>query len=376
MEPAVKTGSLVFVIPSSLYRVGDIITFKSGTKTTTTHRLVAVSADKFRTAGDANNQPDPSLISAHQILGKVFYVTPYLGYIAAFAKTPPGFILFVIVPATIIIYEEIKTLFSLVPLSLLRRGVRGEVLSIKPLILIPIFSAAFILITVKSISYLSDIETSSNNSFTAFVTTPTPTPTSIPSPTTTPTPSPANHLVFSEIQIKGANANQDFVEIYNPTNSPVNLNGWSIRRKNSSCSDASLVSIPSGKSIPAHGFFLWSNDQGTFETDIGADVSNGNNISENYSLVLMMPDSTVVDQVAWGNCATPYGEGTPYPDINNDIKSIERKAYWNSVAADMVPLGAHELKGNGFDANNNSTDFISRTAISQPQNSSSSTETP
>ena len=37
----------------------------------------------------------------------------------------------------------------------------------------------------------------------------------------------ANHIVISEIQVgQTGHANNEFVELYNPTNSPVDLTGW------------------------------------------------------------------------------------------------------------------------------------------------------
>ena len=180
--------------------------------------------------------------------------------------------------------------------------------------------------------------------------------------------------MISEVQLHGGNANEDFVELYNPTNSAINLSGWEIRVKGSSGADSSLVLIPSGKSIPAHGFFLWSNDQGTYETDIGADVSNGNNIGENNSLKLEDASDNPVDQVGWGNVVGHYVEGTPYANFSASFQSIERKAYSSSTTVSMSTGGSDIDKGNAFDAGNNLTDFITRT--SQPQNSTSSPETP
>ena len=62
--------------------------------------------------GDANKDFDPINITNSNIIGKVRLTIPYLGYLASYAKKPWGFILLVIVPATILIYEELKTLFD------------------------------------------------------------------------------------------------------------------------------------------------------------------------------------------------------------------------------------------------------------------------
>lgn len=366
MEPAIKTGSLVFTQPRSVYLVGDIITFKSDSKskTTTTHRIVAQGGGVVKTIGDANQSPDSKLIPVSQILGKVIYTLPYIGYLAGFIQTPQGFILFVIVPATILVYEELKGLFLEIKNKLKSpKTVSSDVYKTVWLAVIPVLFAGLV-VTTRSNSFFHDTEISSQNTITAWITEPTP------------TPSLANHIVISEIQIKGQNALQDFVELYNPTNTPVDLSGWKLRYCATNRDEVSLAVIPAGKTLPAYGFFLWANNSSGFASSIGADISNTNNLGENYSVGLRKPDNTLVDQVGWGISNCPLSEGTRYPDINNDVKSIERKAYWNSTSADMIVGGSHESKGNGFDNHDNATDFISRPTGSNPQNSLSPTETP
>ena len=196
-----------------------------------------------------------------------------------------------------------------------------------------------------SLSYFSDSGNSSNNVLSASAEFPTATPTTAPQI--------ANHVVISEVQINGANANQDFVELYNPTNSSVDLNGWQLRMKNSAGTDESLVLIGSGESIPAHGFFLWaSNKSSGFDTSVGADVTNNNTLSENNSIELEDASDGTVDQVGWGNVAGHYVEGTPYSTSPGASASIERKAYTSSTPSSMAG-GSDDLKGNGFDAGDN-----------------------
>ena len=312
MEPAVKTGSLVIVFPSPLYKVGDIVTYKTGKKDTTTHRLVAASGGQYKTAGDANNTPDPALITSDSILGRVVSVTPYLGYIAGFAKTPPGFILFVIVPATIIVYEELKSLFSTIkrvplpkntplfqfPSPKLGEGSKVEY-PIKPVfIIIPIFFAAFILATVKSISYFSDTETSSQNSFTAFITTPTPT---IPLPTSSPSPTPTPHPVINEVA-SAVNPNDEWVEIFNPNSSPLDISGWKIQ------DNTETDIIPTVTPIPANGYAVIMGSNGntslipiTAITIVLSDTKVGNNLgNDGDRVILKTPTDTVIDQMSYG----------------------------------------------------------------------------
>jgi signal peptidase len=114
MEPKIKTGSVVFDTKKNDYKVNDVITFKvKDSKDTTTQRLHEVKIDHkkqtfYVTKGDANDAPDGELVLKANVVGKVQFSFPYLGYLVAFIKTLPGLIIFVVIPATIIIYEEIS----------------------------------------------------------------------------------------------------------------------------------------------------------------------------------------------------------------------------------------------------------------------------
>ncbi|MBM3282934.1 lamin tail domain-containing protein [Candidatus Gottesmanbacteria bacterium] len=185
------------------------------------------------------------------------------------------------------------------------------------------------------------------------------------------------HVVISEIQISGGAgaSSQDFVELYNPSNSGINLNNWNLRKRNNSGNESSLVLIQEDKIIPAHGYFLWGNTDGDFANNIGADVSNGNNISENNSIALLNASDQIIDQVAWGSGTNQFTEGSVIPDNPGTNQNLERKARSTSTVDSMSVGGIDEFKGNSYDSNNNTADFILR-ATSQPQNSSSPAEKP
>jgi len=106
MSPAINTGDLVVVKPISKYQKGDIITFWSKEKINITHRIISIQDNQINTKGDANQVSDQDFIEKNQILGKVFYNIPNFGYIVFFIKSIPGLITLIIVPATIIIYQE------------------------------------------------------------------------------------------------------------------------------------------------------------------------------------------------------------------------------------------------------------------------------
>ena len=116
MEPAIKTGALVVIKPSDEYRVDDVIMFGEDTKTKvpTTHRIVADEVRSgvfyYTTKGDANEDPDPQQVKQSEVIGKVLFSIPYLGYVLDFAKKPMGFILLIGVPATLVVFDEVANI--------------------------------------------------------------------------------------------------------------------------------------------------------------------------------------------------------------------------------------------------------------------------
>lgn len=109
MEPSIKTGGVVVVKPASTYQVGDVITFgpRSKTKPPTTHRIIEVTEEgNFVTKGDANTDEDMRTVSRYEVVGKVLFSLPYVGYVVATAQKPWGFAIIIGIPATIIVWEE------------------------------------------------------------------------------------------------------------------------------------------------------------------------------------------------------------------------------------------------------------------------------
>ncbi|HYF05827.1 MAG TPA: signal peptidase I [Patescibacteria group bacterium] len=112
MEPNIKTGSVIITTPSKEYQIGDVITYsRAGNKIPITHRIVDVSIENgtqyFKTKGDNNEDPDDAKVSKINIIGKVRWSIPYIGYGLNAVKNPIGFAVIIVVPATILIYGEV-----------------------------------------------------------------------------------------------------------------------------------------------------------------------------------------------------------------------------------------------------------------------------
>ena len=125
MEPTVDTGSVIVIDDVSVENVetGDVITFTtSGETRPTTHRVIEVVQEdgqrQFRTKGDANEEPDQSLVSPGQVEGRMMtvggypFVIPYIGYVIQFAGTQLGMITLVFVPLTLFVLNEIWRIVS------------------------------------------------------------------------------------------------------------------------------------------------------------------------------------------------------------------------------------------------------------------------
>jgi signal peptidase len=117
MEPAIKTGGIVVSKPQESYQVGDVISYLDReSKKNITHRIYSVEesaggVSSYITKGDANNAPDPQAITNDRIVGKVIFTLPYVGYAVDTVKKPYGFLAIIIIPAAIIILDELRKIF-------------------------------------------------------------------------------------------------------------------------------------------------------------------------------------------------------------------------------------------------------------------------
>jgi len=106
MEPAIKVGSLILAKPANVddLQVEDIIVFRSpGNAVTLTHRIVSIREEDgqryFQTKGDASNGGDPQEVLLEGGVHRLAFKLPYLGYFVDFAKSGPGLMLLLILPA-------------------------------------------------------------------------------------------------------------------------------------------------------------------------------------------------------------------------------------------------------------------------------------
>jgi len=80
MEPVLHRGDLLFVTAGD-YKVGDIVIYnRNDVPYTIVHRIIKETPKGFVIKGDNNPVPDPGFVKKEQILGKVRFAIPLLGY--------------------------------------------------------------------------------------------------------------------------------------------------------------------------------------------------------------------------------------------------------------------------------------------------------
>jgi hypothetical protein len=180
----------------------------------------------------------------------------------------------------------------------------------------------------------------------------------------------ANHVVISEI-FSGytGEANNEFVELYNPTESPIDLKGHRLVKLTASGTETVLIE-DIDMVIGARGFLLFGHDDYTGSITPDKVYSSGA-ISSNNSIILDRGSiNDLVDLVGMGSAGTFEGTAASNPASG---KSLERKAHAEATAVSMTAGGTDEFLGNGYDTQNNAQDFVIR-SLPEPQNSQSSTE--
>ncbi|UJR80762.1 Fibronectin type III domain protein [Sandaracinus amylolyticus] len=188
-------------------------------------------------------------------------------------------------------------------------------------------------------------------------------------------------VVISEVSPQGASsASDEFVELYNRSNMPVDVGGLRIRYapQNPTAALTDRAVLRTGTVILPHGYLLVTSSG--YTGAVPGDSRDGESvntitwtqgIAASGSILLTLADGTTrIDAVGWGTPAVFEGAAAPAP---SGSQSLERRAHGGATAESMGPGGADELGGNAQDTDDNGSDFIVRT-MRDPQSSSSPRE--
>lgn len=190
------------------------------------------------------------------------------------------------------------------------------------------------------------------------------------------------HVVISQIQLSGTgNAQDEFVELYNPTDTPIEMTGWRLTRKSSSGgSIQNLVANLSGTIAP-RSYYLISHPSASTASIADKVYSSSSSAMTTNNTISLFSDAgvTIVDKIGLGTAVDV--ESSAFATNPTNDQSIVRKATADSTEASLHTGGAEANFGNGFDTDTNETDFVLFTTslprnASSPQAQPQSTSTP
>jgi DNA/RNA endonuclease YhcR with UshA esterase domain len=190
----------------------------------------------------------------------------------------------------------------------------------------------------------------------------------------------ADHVVISQVFGGGGNSgapyNKDFIELYNPTNQEVSLEGWSVQYASSTGTTWGVT--PLKGNIPAYGYYLVAEAGGANGVDLPTpDQTGPSTMAAGAGKVALFKDKTTaasgakptgaIDLVGYGS-GTDWYEGSTGPTATlSASKSAQRRPYSNTNPAPG--------KGNAWDTDDNAADFYVG-AITSVRNTASPAETP
>ena len=189
-----------------------------------------------------------------------------------------------------------------------------------------------------------------------------------------------NSLKISEVLVKSTSTlsnNIQFIELYNSTSTAISLKEISLQYLGSRGKKIKRISKENLGTIPGYGFYLIASTSTIFGKKADSTFLSNKKLSTQSAggtifLVatttdLGLPTSTdpslILDKLAYGN-GNIYPEGEAISSIQEGV-SWERKAYSTSTQENYSDW---QFAGNGYDSDNNSTDFIFQNQPN-PQNS-------
>ena len=166
--------------------------------------------------------------------------------------------------------------------------------------------------------------------------------------------------MISEFRVRGpVGGNDEFVELYNLSSSPVDISGWKIKGSNNAAGTSVRLTVQAGTVLNPGCHFLATNSNigGPYSGSVPGDQRYGTGITDDGGIVLTRGDDSVVDQVGMSS-GSAFKEGTPLTSLGSLNLDREYERMPGSLA------------GNGTDTDNNAGDFL-LVSPSNPQNLSS-----
>jgi hypothetical protein len=176
--------------------------------------------------------------------------------------------------------------------------------------------------------------------------TPTSTVTSTPTVTTTPLPGNVRSVVINEVAWAGtrASADDEWIELYNPTTSAINLAGWVLKSSDGS----PTIELPN-VNLAAGAYFLLERTDDNTVADITADlIYTGSLTNSGEILYLYDPGDRIIDTANSNGGLWPAGNPSDYSSMQRSVIAADSDFVWVTydVTKDLPANYAHDAAGN------------------------------
>lgn len=148
-----------------------------------------------------------------------------------------------------------------------------------------------------------------------------------------------DHVIINEFTTRGPNGTYDeFVELYNPTNSDVDMSGWKLQYK-SATGDSWQSKVGSGMTgmIKFGRFFLLASK--SYSLGVTPDylhTANWGLADSGGHLRIIDSNGSVIDKVGWGNANEPEGSAAPALEENKSLDRVSLTADTDNNANDFI----------------------------------------
>jgi beta-lactamase superfamily II metal-dependent hydrolase/predicted extracellular nuclease len=166
----------------------------------------------------------------------------------------------------------------------------------------------------------------------------------------------ASPVLISEIRFRGpAGGNDEFVEIYNNSDTGIDISGWKLMGSSNTAPTGVRATVAANVVLAGRSHYLFVNTAANgYSGTVAGNKTYTTGFGDNGGVALTLPDSTIVDQVGVTTINTAYREGTP---IATQLTTSTDRGYERKAGGATVTLQ---------DTDDNSADF-QLTTPSNPQ---------
>lgn len=162
-------------------------------------------------------------------------------------------------------------------------------------------------------------------------------------------------VVINEFRLRGpAGGNDEFIELFNRSCTPIQLGGWKVQGLSSTGTWGDRVTLADVTLEPGQYYLLANTSTNGYSLQVPPDQNYSTGIADNRALRLVNDKNQVVDLV--GFASSGQYEGTPLPD--GPTSGVTTQISWKRVPS-------------GKDTDNNSADFRFGDNWANPQNRAS-----